>query len=56
MMDINELEMQRDDINHQMANLRIEEVKQPVIKQGFLAQEQIKIVDEIFDRRQQQFL
>jgi hypothetical protein len=52
MMDINELEMQRDDINHQMAHLRIEEIRQPVIKQGLLAQEQIRIVDEIFEHRQ----
>lgn len=52
MMDINELEMQRDEIDHQMANLRIEETKRPVVKQSILAQEQIRIVDEIFSKRQ----
>jgi hypothetical protein len=52
MMDINELEMQRDEIDHQMANLRIEETKRPVVKQSMLAQEQIRIVDEIFSKRQ----
>lgn len=30
MMDINDLEMQRDDINHQLAHLRIDETKQHV--------------------------
>ncbi len=48
MMDVSDLEMQRDDINHKMANLKITEIPKN--------NEQLDVVDQLIDIRQKQFL